>query len=323
MGWLPWQDAVVIAVVTAAITLALAERSSPVLRGVTAWTRELTVMFALYGLWQLAGDLSLGQPGDAINRGREVARIERWAHLPSEASIQRMVLGDRTLIWWMNVYYAGLHVAALGICLIWLFVRHRDRYPAVRNVLAAVTGFSLLVQFVPVAPPRLVPGLGLIDTGHVIGPSVYPSTVAPGLDQLSAMPSLHVGWAVVVAGAIIYALRSPWRWLAVIYPALTWWIVIVTGNHYWADGLVELVLCGFALLLVRILTPAIRRLSLRPWHPRPVVASIGGPTGAVGPAVVKPDDRSDATNLTGSYMGTGSSHGHSEQLVDRRTDGPG
>ena len=281
MEWLPWEDAVLIAVVTAAITLAFAERS-PFLRGVTAWTRELTIMFALYGLWQLAGSLSLAQPGDAINRGRDIARAERWAHLPSEESVQRLVLGDHTLIRWMDYYYAGLHVAALGVCLVWLFVRHRDRYPGVRNVLALVTGASLLVQLIPVAPPRLIPGLGLIDTGHVIGPSVYPSTVAPGLDQLSAMPSLHVGWAIVVAGAVIYALRSPWRWLAVLYPAMTWWVVIVTGNHYWADGLVEIVICGLAFLLVRALTPAARRAVAGEENPTPVGASMAGAPDSSG-----------------------------------------
>jgi hypothetical protein len=182
----------------------------------------------------------------------------------------------------MNYYYAGLHVAALGVCLIWLFIRHRDSYPAVRNVLALVTLASLLVQFVPVAPPRLIPGLGLIDTGRVIGPSVYPSTVAPGLDQLSAMPSLHVGWAIVVAGAVIYALRSPWRWLAALYPAMTWWVVIVTGNHYWADGFVEIVICGLAFLLVRALTPAARPLAAGEKSPSPAGASIAGVPDSTG-----------------------------------------
>jgi hypothetical protein len=281
MEWLPWQDAVIIAVVTAAITFAFAERRSSFLRGVTAWTRELTIMFALYGLWQLAGSLSLAQPGDAINRGRDIVRAERWVHLPSEASAQRLVLGDHTVIRWMNYYYAGLHVAALGVCLIWLFVRHRDRYPGVRNVLALVTGVSLLIQFIPVAPPRLIPGLGLIDTGHVIGPSVYPATVVPGLDQLSAMPSLHVGWAIVVAGAVIYALDSPWRWIAALYPAMTGWVVIVTGNHYWVDGLVEVVICALALIAVRALSPAARRLIARGEpEPGPVGASIAGASGS-------------------------------------------
>jgi len=250
MEWVPWQDAAVGAVTAAAATPVLKDRVVPACRALAAWTRELALVFALYALWQLAGDLSLARPDRAVARGRDVARWERWVHLPSEASAQRVVLGFHELVRILNYYYAVLHVAALGICLVWLFVRHRDRYPAVRNVLVLVTGASLLVQLVPVAPPRLVPGLGVVDTGHLIGPSVYSSTVAPGLDQLSAMPSLHVGWALVVAGAVVYAVRTPWRWLAWLYPALTGWVVVVTGNHYWADGLAELVICGFALLAV-------------------------------------------------------------------------
>jgi PAP2 superfamily len=251
MEWVPWQDAAVGAATAAAATPVLQERVTPALRAVAAWTRELALVFALYALWQMAGDLSLARPDRAVAHGRDVASWERWAHLPSEVSAQRMVLGDHELVRLLNYYYAVLHVAALGICLVWLFVRHRDRYPAVRNVLVLVTGASLLIQLVPVAPPRLVPGLGLVDTGHLVGPSVYSSTVAPGLDQLSAMPSLHVGWALVVAGAAIYVWRSPWRWLALLYPAFTGWVVVVTGNHYWADGLVELVICGLAVAAVR------------------------------------------------------------------------
>jgi PAP2 superfamily len=251
MEWVPWPDAAVGAATAAAATPVLKDRVAPACRALAAWTRELALVFALYALWQLAADLSLARPDRAVAHGRDVARWERWFHLPSEAGTQRGILHLHELVRILNYYYAVLHVAALGICLVWLFVRHRDRYPAVRNVLVLVTGASLLVQLVPVAPPRLVPGLGVIDTGHLIGPSVYSSTVAPGLDQLSAMPSLHVGWALVVAGAVVYALRTPWRWLAWLYPALTGWVVVVTGNHYWADGLAELVICALAFVVVR------------------------------------------------------------------------
>ena len=47
--------------------------------------------------------------------------------------------------------------------LVWLFFRHRDRYPRIRNVLALTTLTCLLIQLIPVAPPRLVPGL------HIVG----------------------------------------------------------------------------------------------------------------------------------------------------------
>jgi hypothetical protein len=269
--WLPWQDAALCAAGTAGATRALGGRVSRAARAALAWTRELTIMFALYALWQLAGDLSVGQPAGAIGRGRSIVTVERWFHLPGEAGVQRLVIGHHELVRLMNYYYAGFHIAFTGVCLVWLFARHRDCYPPVRNVLALVTGASLLIALIPVAPPRLVPGLGIVDAGRLIGPTVYPPTVKPGLDQLSAMPSVHVGWAIIVAGAIIYAGRSPWRWLAVAYPACTTWIVVATGNHFWADGIVELFLCGLAFLAVRAW---MRRSTALPLTARRLVADI-------------------------------------------------
>jgi hypothetical protein len=208
----------------------------------SAWTREFTVMLGLYALWQLAGDLSLGGEVGALQRGRDIYRAEHWMHMPSEKSVQSFLLVHHDLLRVFNLYYVGLHVGVMGACLVWVFARHRDRYPVVRNTLALTTGISLLVALEPVAPPRLIPGLGLVDTGRLVGPTVYPATARPGLDQLSAMPSVHVAWALVVAATVVYLLRSRWRWLAFAYPVFTVVVVVVTGNHYWADGAVAVVI---------------------------------------------------------------------------------
>lgn len=246
MQWLPWQDAAGAAagaaVATRALGWPLPAGAVRKLRTLRAWTRELAVMFALYSLWQLAGDLSLGQAQGAASRGRDIARLEARLHMPSEAAVQRLLIGDHTVIRFFNLYYVILHIAVTGCCLVWVFAHHRDRYPVVRNTLALTTGACLLVALVPVAPPRLVPGLGVIDAGRLVGPTVYPATARPGLDQLSAMPSVHVAWALVVAGSFCYTLRSRWRWLALMYPVFTVTVVVVTGNHFWADAAVAAVI---------------------------------------------------------------------------------
>ena len=86
-----------------------------------------------------------------------------------------------------NLYYAVVHVPALIAMLVWLFVRHRDRYPAVRNTLALLTGACLLIQLVPVMPPRLMSSLGFVDTGHLYGQSVYTAARA-GAPPTSSRP---------------------------------------------------------------------------------------------------------------------------------------
>jgi hypothetical protein len=132
--------------------------------------------------------------------------------------------------------------------MIWLFARHRAYYQRLRTTLVLLTGACLLVQLVPVAPPRMLPGTGLVDTAILFHQSVYGTSIGFNADELSAMPSVHVGWAVLVAVAIIMTARSRWRWLALLYPAMTTLAVVVTANHYWADGIVAAALLGLVLL---------------------------------------------------------------------------
>ena len=246
MQWLPWEDAAYAAAGSAVATRVLARRVSRAARAVSAWTRELTVMFGLYGLWQLAGGLSLGRARGAIATGRSIYRLEHRLHFPSEAAVQHLFLPAHGLLRVLNVYYVVLHVVVTGVCLVWVFARHRDCYPVVRNTLSLSTGVSLIIALIPVAPPRLVPGLGVVDVGRLVGPTVYPATARPGLDQLSAMPSVHVAWALVIAASLVYVLASPWRWLALAYPAFTLTVVVITGNHYFADGVVSVVVVALA-----------------------------------------------------------------------------
>ena len=124
------------------------------------------------------------------------------------------------------------------IFLVWLFVRHRDRYPWARNVLAISTGLCLLTQLLPVAPPRMLVDLGFVDTAVFYNQSVYGPFGSGIANQLSAMPSVHVGWAVFIAYVVIRVSPSPWRWLILLHPFVTVFVVVVTANHFWADGLV-------------------------------------------------------------------------------------
>jgi hypothetical protein len=138
-----------------------------------------------------------------------------------------------------------MHFGALFVFLIWLFVRHRDRYRQVRRVLALATVVCLAIQLLPVAPPRLLPGY--TDTAEKYHQSVY--GLGLGADQLSAMPSVHVAWAVLIGWAAARIGSGPWRWLGTVHAVLTVIVVAATANHFWADGIVAvavLALCAVA-----------------------------------------------------------------------------
>jgi hypothetical protein len=240
--WLPWTYAVlIVAVLLAAMFTLRATGRWP--KGVVP-LRELALIFALYAVWQVATTLSFGQQTNADDAGLWLARLERTLHWPNEASWQHAILGHEWLMKASDLYYATVHVPVLLITLVWVFVWRRRNWAFARTSVALLTGMCLVIQYIPVAPPRLLPTLGLIDTAALDKLSVY-SAVA-GANQYAAMPSLHVGWAAAAALLIIVSTTTPWRWLAILYPLLTTWVVVVTGNHFLIDGVAAVVLLGIA-----------------------------------------------------------------------------
>jgi hypothetical protein len=230
-------------------------RSAPwALWGGVAW--ESALLFGLYALWQFAGSFTVMGTSGALPRGRWLWDAERVLHLPSETAVQRLVLPHPLLVQACNLYYDILHFPLLGACLIWLYARHRADYPRIRTTVAAFTGISLLIQLLPVAPPRLLASTGMVDTAVQYGQSVYAWTGGFDADEFSAMPSVHVGWALIVAIAVITVSRSRWRWLATAYPVLTLLVVVVTANHFWLDGIAA----GLLVALVLVVQQAARGL---------------------------------------------------------------
>jgi len=226
-------------------------RSAPwALWGGVAW--ESALLFGLYALWQFAGSFTVMGTSGALPRGRWLWDAERVLHLPSETALQRLVLPHPLLVQACNLYYDILHFPLLGACLIWLYARHRADYPRIRTTVAAFTGISLLIQLIPVAPPRLLASTGMVDTAVQYGQSVYAWNGGFDADEFSAMPSVHVGWALIVAIAVITVSRSRWRWLAAAYPVLTLLIVVVTANHFWLDGIAAALLVALVMVMQRI-----------------------------------------------------------------------
>ena len=241
----------------AAAALAVVTAANRVTRLAGRWrlpggvAAESALLFGLYALWQFAGSFTVMSAAGAVPWARWLWHAERVLLLPSETTLQRPFLPHPLLVQAFNLYYDVLHFPVLGACLIWLYARHRDSYPRIRTTVALFTGASLLIQLVPVAPPRLLPATGMVDTAVRYGQSVYSWHGGFDADEFSAMPSGLVGWALIVAVAVITVSRSRWRWLAAAYPAVTLLVVVVTANHFWLDGIVAALLVVLVLVAQR------------------------------------------------------------------------
>ncbi|MCP2341659.1 phosphatase PAP2 family protein [Actinomadura rupiterrae] len=215
--------------------------------------RELLLIAVLFGIYKMGRLAASGRVDEAFRNARDVWDLERWLHLPSEVTVQHGLLHSETLVRLANCYYAYVHFPATAAFLLFMYLRRPAYYRWVRWVVVALTAAGLALHLtVPLAPPRMLTFTGLVDTGSKYGPSVYGApqtdTVA---NQYAAMPSLHIGWAIIVAVGLIVACRTRWRWLWLAHPVLTVLVVVSTANHYWLDGIVVSVLLAIALVALR------------------------------------------------------------------------
>jgi hypothetical protein len=214
-----------------------------------AIVRECGVVLGLFAGWQLAGTRAHHNPDGAVARGQDILDVEARLHIANEYGINHAVDPHSILTQLCNGYYVYGHFNGLIIFLAWIYLRHRHFYAPVRMSVVLLTASCFVLHLVTVAPPRLLPGAGFIDTAAEHGQSVYGPTTLEVADQLSAFPSVHVGWAAIVA---YWAWRaSPWRWgwVGVAHFVLTSFVVVATANHYWLDGIVAMGIFGVALLL--------------------------------------------------------------------------
>ncbi|MFF4272018.1 phosphatase PAP2 family protein [Streptomyces sp. NPDC001536] len=215
--------------------------------------RELLLVAGLFLVYKFGRQLATGHTGEAFRNAHRVWDLERAVHLPGEGDVQNLLLHGDSLVHIANTYYATIHFPATAAFLVWLYLRRPAHYVWSRRVLAAVTGAALVVHLVfPLAPPRMLAATGLVDTAREYGPSVYGPPQTDHLsNQFAAMPSLHFGWALMVAIGLIVATRSRWRGLWLLHPLLTLLVIVGTANHYWLDAIVAAAMLGIALAVVR------------------------------------------------------------------------
>jgi hypothetical protein len=241
-------------------------RPGAVLGMLAAAAFEAVLLGVMFWLYRAVRGLVSGHHATAVANADAVHGLEQWLHLPSEAALQSLLPDG--LLRAANLYYVGVHFPLMIAFLLWCWLRlPRAEYHWVRNLLIALTGAAMVVHvLVPLAPPRMFPQWGFVDTMAVLGPDAYAGRSGEMANQIAAMPSLHVGWALLIAYVVARTAARPLAVLATVHVAVTLFVVVVTANHYWLDAVAA------ALILV-----AVVRLVPRPESLTPLSAAAGPP----------------------------------------------
>lgn len=215
----------------------------------------------------------------ALGHAHDVINIERHFGLFFEPRLQQWYLDlpGHGLIRIWNIFYGSFHFVVPVLVLVWLFRRHPEHYAYWRNALTLVTllaligfasfslmpprllsytghygGCSLPADIVAATPRLACHDFGIIDTMDVFGGlwTFGSDAMANISNQFAAMPSLHIGWSVWAALAVVPLTKKRWKKVAmVMYPVATFFCILVTGNHFWLDAVGSLVALGAAIVL--------------------------------------------------------------------------
>ena len=218
---------------------------------------EAALVVTLYGVYELARGLVVVNTREADRHADQLVALERSLHLFVEGRVQHAADALPGLAGLLGVSYLTLHLAVTAVVLLWLHRRRPTAFPFVRTTLLVASALAL-VGFLayPTAPPRLA-GIGIADTvssGHV---NLNHGLVSSLYNPYAAVPSMHVGYALIVATSLLrYGRRRLVRSLAAMYPAFVLLVVVATGNHFFLDAAAGALVAALAFAAAFLLTRA-------------------------------------------------------------------
>lgn len=250
-----WPSGVYFALIAALLALRLLVNWPE--SGFLHFVEELCLILPLGLFYFFVRGLNHADVSVAIAHAERIISIERRFHIFIEPRIQRAVINHTAVVTVANWVYVWFHWPVILVWVGWMWVRHRDVYPLYRNAILLSGAAGMVVfAFYPVAPPRLVPNLGLVDTISQRSHS-YRALQPPALTDLYAsMPSLHFGWDLIVGiGIARHAATHLERLVGVLLPCAMFTAIVVTANHFILDAVVGGVFALTGLAVSSYITP--------------------------------------------------------------------
>ncbi|MEX1022872.1 MAG: phosphatase PAP2 family protein, partial [Dehalococcoidia bacterium] len=234
--------------------------TAPTRRSVT-WFDLIEIGLVAFGFlcYFLVRGAVVDRTGEALANARSIIEAQKSAGLLFEPALNAWTLGEPWRIDFFNFVYFWLDfplIVGIGLLLFW---RSRFHYTLLRDALL-ISGAFALVLYVsyPVAPPRYLPEWGFVDTLEEFANLSYQAnSMQPFVNPFAAVPSLHVGWSVLLVFVLFMATKNRIvRSVAVFTLAAQTVAVMATANHYLFDALIGTLVCLAGLMVAMWLQTA-------------------------------------------------------------------
>jgi hypothetical protein len=232
---------------------------------------ELALVLGVYAAYEATRGLVAGDAHVARRHAQDVVSLERSLHVFVEGHVQRAAQAVPGLIGSLGFAYLTLHLTVTVAVLLWLHRRRPAAYPLVRTTLLLASALAVVGYLVfPTAPPRLS-GVGIADTVSRGRVNLNGGLVSSFYNPFAAVPSMHVGYALIVGASLArHARHLITRLAALAYPPFVVFVIVATGNHFLTDAAAGAAVAGAALVGARLLVtprsnPGLSQLQSRAW----------------------------------------------------------
>jgi membrane-associated phospholipid phosphatase len=217
--------------------------------------REAAPLLGLYWLyssirWFIARD----SPYEAFHNAFRIIDLERQLGIFHELAIQNWLIDHHLgFVQVANVFYTVGYFPVVIVCVVLLYKLAPHYYQIFKLTFLLGLGFALISFSVfPLAPPRMLPGVGFVDTQQTFSAGMYNHKfILSFYNPYAAMPSLHFGLALLV-GIIAYRFRRRiLKIAAVLYPSFMALVIVTTGHHYILDIIGGAIVMGMAYGMVK------------------------------------------------------------------------
>lgn len=201
---------------------------------------ELTVLLLGLFSYHLVRGAVNGRVEEALNNANGLIGFEKGLGIFWELHLQALITNHASLVNFFNNVYIWGHLPVIGALAAWIFFFRRDCFARYRNAFL-ISGAIGLIFFItlPVAPPRLVPDAGFVDTVTLNNNAYRVLQPTAFVNQYAALPSLHFGWNLLVGIALFQTTRSWYaRAFGLLMPLVMFSAVVLTANHYILDPIV-------------------------------------------------------------------------------------
>jgi hypothetical protein len=215
---------------------------------------EAMILVGAYLAYEAVRRFVAPDPGEAIGRALGLIHVEQRLGIFFEPNLQRSIVDHEWLVTLFNWIYVWGYLPVIGAAGLYLYVMHHDFYTRYRNAFLLSGAIGLVIfATLPVAPPRMFPEFGFVDTVRA-NSQVYRSFEGTDLvNEFAAVPSFHFGWILLVGIAVIQtSTRLAFKIAGGTLPVLMLLSIIFTANHYVIDAAAGAAIVLTALAAVRL-----------------------------------------------------------------------